>query len=252
MNSGKNGTFLVPSHVYDAQLNIRSDLKVFFDSNKLSTATEFFRMSGLYHDLRTSLLPVLLPEKIASGQPLRIWSAGCSDGREPYSLAMIVKEYLAATGNEKFGRIEIRASDIAPGQIEIAKKGVYPVKQSDQIKLKAYQNYFYPDSEPNKIQMAPELKNWIDFRIEDIANHSGTGNYDIVICAHVLLYYEKYYSELIVKKLIQTVARAGYIYLEPTSFKTMRSLGMNKMKPESHFFRFANDNEIDTAGQASG
>lgn len=113
-------------HVFDASLNGKSNLVEFFKDDMIVVRTEFFRQNNLYRDLENLILPDFLSNsnKITNG--LNIWSVGCSDGREPYSVAALIYNWL-----EKFNHnieLKIRASDINEKMISQAKKGIYPLK----------------------------------------------------------------------------------------------------------------------------
>ncbi len=237
MNLANHNPSADDKHVFDAQLEPGANKTEFFDTNKLSTQTEFFRMSSLYNDLQEVIVPELVKQKQKTHTPIRIWSAGCSDGREPYSLALLFRRQLDRVYKVNPPAVSIRASDVAPSQIAVARSGQYLMKNSDQKKLEVYKDYVNLSDNSNTVEISKNIKRMISFNVEDISKHEYRQGYDIIICSHVLLYYEKQYAEKIIKHILNSLTKTGYVYFEPANLKVLRSLNYQKIRPGSHFFR---------------
>ncbi|MEE9465903.1 MAG: CheR family methyltransferase, partial [Candidatus Neomarinimicrobiota bacterium] len=99
-------------HVYDANLDPQSDLQNFFEGDNLVVATRFFRNAELFQQLENLVIPSLLDSGLANRRILRIWSAGCSDGRESYSLVMAARRILDEAGHPDLA-VRVRGSDLS-------------------------------------------------------------------------------------------------------------------------------------------
>ncbi len=116
-------------HVYEANFDDSSALQDFFEDSSLVVATRFFRNKALFKQLEEVVIPCLLQGNLARRKVLRIWSAGCSDGRETYSLAMVARRALDDR-SRKLIRVSVRGSDLSRPQLEIARKGDYELNAS--------------------------------------------------------------------------------------------------------------------------
>lgn len=220
-------------HVYDVSLGEKSDRKGFFASSTLVTATGFFRLKDLYNSLTNSILPLL-----SKAGSVKVWSAGCSDGREPYSVALAIQKWIHENPQARLGHFELRASDITDEMIQIGLSNNYEVAAGEITKLKAYDNYLEYTSE-NKVSIGNEVKRKIKFSKEDIITHKAISKYHILICTNVLFYYEMEYRKKIVGDLIKNLRPDGYIYLESVGSRYMKSIGLERVNPGNHFFRFS-------------
>lgn len=219
-------------HVYDAALGPASDLENFFASSKLVTASGFFRVPELYDTLATRVLP----EMIDRGR-LSIWSAGCSDGREPYSIAMLLKSLA-----ENEFELDLRASDINPGVISTAIQGEYQLTIPEVQALQEYPQ-FYHSLDSNHIRIRSELRSSIDFILEDLTTYTPEENFDLIFCTNVLFYYESDYRREIVRGLVEKLKADGVIYLEAVGNRFLQSVGLHKVKSGSHFYRRTTETE---------
>ncbi len=219
-------------HVYDISLDENSDLKGFFASSSLVTATGFFRLNDLYSGLVNSVLPDL-----ANVGNVKVWSAGCSDGREPYSIGMAIQKWIHQHPQVRLGLFELRASDITNSMIEIGLQNNYEVSASEIENLRNYAAYLEYD-ENHFVSVKNEVSRKIKFVQEDIISHRANPKYDIIICTNVLFYYEMTYRKKIVESLITNLCPNGFIYLESIGGRYMRSIGLERVSPRNHFFRF--------------
>lgn len=218
-------------HVYDATLDSSSDPKTFFASSSLVTATGFFRLRELYKSLVSSVLPEFTKHPV-----LNIWSAGCSDGREPYSIALEVQRWIDQHPEGHTRTFNLRASDITHEMIQTGLSNQYEVGGSEIDSLKEYADYITFLS-PSLISINPAVKRKILFAEEDIRKHKNPKKYHLLICTNVLFYYEMEYRKQMVAELVQNLHPDGVIYLESMGSRFMRSLGLERINPGNHFFR---------------
>jgi len=175
--------------------------------------TDFFRNSLVFANLEQWILPKLVEQKSGSGE-LRIWSAGCSSGQEPYSAAMLLDEYSKTSG--KALRYRIIATDIYQPALDTATKGEYNEDAVQNIKSRQLKEYF--TKKGNLYGISPRLKEHINFSAYDLLDKNSLhphesifGNFDIVFCSNVLFYYRPEPQRYILQKLIRSMNKDGYL-----------------------------------------
>lgn len=187
----------------------RKEFEEIFTSLSINV-TNFFRDSIVFDRFQLSILPKILSD-LGDGK-IRIWSAGCASGEEPYSIAMMFKQATEKLSNLK---IEIIANDVNKFAIEFAQRGIYPAKSveslpSDMISI----NFQKRISGGNNVEyeVKPSIKNMVTFKVGDIL--SDTMQYfDVIFCRNVLIYYEKEAQELIFTKFYKGLKEKGYLVL---------------------------------------
>lgn len=219
-------------HVYDATLDPNSNRETFFAESKLVVQTGFFRLPDLYEHLQSHILP-----KLENRKELQVWSAGCSDGREPYSLAMVLDNWRRQHPDCLPSGFSIDGLDINGEQIAIARKGTYQITSGEQVKLADYQQYITCDSKID-IQVVPQLRRLVRFTRGDILSQQNDTEYDLIICTNVLFYYATDFRKEIVRHLLEALKPGGYIYLEAVGNRFMRSIGLQRVVPGSHYFAY--------------
>jgi chemotaxis methyl-accepting protein methylase/chemotaxis receptor (MCP) glutamine deamidase CheD len=140
-------------------------------------------------------------------RPLRIWSAPCATGDEPYSIAMILAQL--KRNNKDFPDFDIVASDIDPAALKIAKEGIYgeyPVHETPEIYLNTYFSRNDTELGP-KFILSEDIKNKVELLQEDITKgHQKRGKYDIIFCRNFFIYINQFARE----KLLQTIESRLY------------------------------------------
>ena len=178
----------------------QENLKQAFSIN----VTHFFRNADTYEELRKRVFPILAK----NNQRVRIWSAGCADGAEPYTLAMIAHSLSISPA-----QLKIIASDYNPESLELAKKGLYP-KQYDREMPVQFKKYLTLKEKENMYEIDPQLKNYIDFKIHNLITDDlrviGENSYNMVLCRNVLIYFTKEQQELIYEKFYQALKLEGF------------------------------------------
>lgn len=172
--------------------------------------TSFFRDSKVYESFESLILPKLLP-KLNSAEKIRIWSAGCASGEEPYSIAIM---FLRKIGKqEKFG-LEIIANDISKKAIEYARAGRYPSEMMEKIAPDVVTKYFKETNDAGwkEYMVDDSVKRIVSFKSSDILSNDERG-FDVIFCRNVLIYYEKEAQELILSKFYLSLKDSGYLVL---------------------------------------
>jgi len=179
--------------------------------------TEFFRDSLIFAQLENVIIPELV-EKL-NNEEIRIWSAGCSTGQEAYSLAMLFEDYKSQS-NEQIN-YRIFATDQSEKYIREAKLGKYIQREIGNIKIRYLNNYFQKIN--NAYLINNDVKNRITFSIFNLLNEhfvfpheSVYGQFHIIICCNVLIYYSPEAQKEIITKLIDSLSKNGYLIVGKT------------------------------------
>ena len=179
--------------------------------NKITTnKTSFFREPHHFEFIRSRLLPEL---QRAGRRNVRIWSAGCSSGEEPYSIAITLME---ALGSHSSWDIRILATDIDSEVLERASAGRYPMESLDEMETELKRKYFlrwYGELE-GLVEVRPRLRRMICFRrLNFIQSDWHVGDrFDIVFCRNVIIYFQQPVQERIVRGLAAHLRPEGYYF----------------------------------------
>lgn len=150
--------------------------------------TSFFRENHHFEYLQDTLLPELLTTK--SDKRIRIWSAGCSTGEEPYSLAMVMRECLPKSGWDA----RILATDLDSDVVAKAQRGVYTQERVNGISAERQKRWFMrgKGSSEGLVKVRPELQEMITFRqLNLMTEWPVKGPLDLIICRNVVIYFDK-------------------------------------------------------------
>lgn len=184
-----------------------------FYSSLHITFSHFFRDSLTFALLERSIFPSLVYHK-PEGSEIRIWSAGCSSGQEAYSIAMLLFDLAEASGKEL--RFRILATDISEEALAAGGTGVYDQSMVQDVKMKHLNKYFAKQGKTYTI--VPRLRQYINFSAYDLLDLSTAnppesiyGDFDIVMCSNLLIYYKSDLQRVIIKKLQQAMSANGYL-----------------------------------------
>ena len=174
--------------------------------------TEFFRERHHFDFLAAAALPALSTRGSGTRQPLRIWSAGCSNGAEPYSLAMVCADF---AGDRAGFRFEILASDISVAMLQQAMRAVYPAAAIAPVPLPQRRRYLLRDDTSGEVRIAPELRRTVRFVHHNLMNepypaHLST---DIVMCRNLLIYFDRPTQRDVLNRLCRHLRPGGYLIL---------------------------------------
>ena len=174
--------------------------------------TDFFRESGHFDFLIEKALPQLT-ERIA-GRQFLIWSAGCSTGEEPYTMAIVLSEYALTHPGFRF---RILATDISNPVLAKADLGVYTNDIVAPVTPALRRKYFMRSREPGseKQRVVPELRRLIEFRRLNFmdADYGVSEKADAIFCRNVIIYFDRQTQERILQKLSNCLAPGGYMFV---------------------------------------
>ena len=170
--------------------------------------THFFRNSPQFEVLRESVLPEIISRKDRD-KSLRIWSAGCSRGDEPYSIAMVIREALP---DYKSWQISILATDINRNALSFAKEAIYKDKDIAHLPEGYLERYFKKDGK-NYI-LSEEVKGLVNFTYHNLAKDSSLfEDADIIFCRNVIIYFDEPTIKRIIYDFYHYLKTGGYLFL---------------------------------------
>jgi chemotaxis protein methyltransferase CheR len=173
--------------------------------------TKFFRDTDVYTFLEKTILPELLS---SSKRWVRIWSAGCATGEEPYSLAMLVHEVFKRQGTDC--RVNIYASDLDKSALAKAESGEYDKRMVQCIDEKLVSKYFEPDGDIYRVK--PSVKNLIQFEEADLMTIPKHRHLDLILCRNVMIYFSKEIQQKIHLNFHDSLKAEGYLITGKTEF----------------------------------
>jgi chemotaxis methyl-accepting protein methylase len=169
--------------------------------------TEFFRDTDVWEELENVIMPALAREAAARPVPeLRIWSAGCSSGEEPYSLAMLALE--AASAVRPKPTVRILASDLDEVILARASAGRYPEASLANLSPQRRSAYFQADG--GQWVAGPRLKECIVFRRHNLFDDPPPPELDLVLCRNVMIYFSRDLQQKLLRGFHAALRHGGY------------------------------------------
>ena len=176
-----------------------------------TNVTQFFREGHHFDQLRNEVLPPLI-KRARSGTRVRIWSAACSAGQEPYSIAATL---LGLCPDAARLDIKILATDIDPVIIAKAREGRYPMEELSAIPppLRDIATRKVPGSD-KEFHIAPELKQLITFNIVNlVGDWPMKGAFDVILCRNVAIYFDKETQARLWRRFTTQLNPGGYLMI---------------------------------------
>ena len=171
--------------------------------------TKFFRENHHFDHLRAEVMPGLVARAKAGGR-VRIWSAGCSDGQEPYSIALTVLQCLPEVASLDF---KILATDIDPKILAQAKAGVYDESALEAVDANARKQLFSKVAE-RKYKIADKVKALISYReLNLMAGWPFKGPFDVIFCRNVAIYFDEPTQARIWLRFSELLPAGGHLYI---------------------------------------
>jgi len=169
----------------------------------------FFRDTTPFDQFRDQVLPMLRRRR-AGTKRIRIWCAACSNGQEPYSLALILHQQKQQWRD---WTIEILGTDIASGVLEKARQGVYSQFEVQRgLPIKLLMTYFTQDGDV--WQLSPEIREMVTFKEANLLeDFTGLGSFDVIFCRNVLIYFDHDTKVHVLERLRQAMPSDGALFL---------------------------------------
>jgi len=168
--------------------------------------SEFWRNPEQWKVLENEVLPKLLKK---SGNNLKIWSAACSTGDEPYSLVMLLSRFVPLSN------IKIIATDIDKQVLEKARAGLYNEKSLTGLP-KDLKDKFFTKIGLSNYQIAPEIKKCVEFREHNLLKDEYPSNLDLIVCRNVLIYFTDEAKKEIYTKFNKALKTGCYLFVGST------------------------------------
>jgi chemotaxis protein methyltransferase CheR len=177
--------------------------------------TDFFREPGHFSFLTAKALPAVAKlREVTRLHPLRLWSAGCSSGEEPYTLSMVLSEYMAEHRDFDYALL---ASDISTRILETARNGVYPEDRAGDIAPNLKKKYLLRSKDRSRglVRICPELRARITFRRINFmdADFGISEKMDIIFCRNVVIYFDKATQQTLMQKFHRQLRPGGFLFL---------------------------------------
>jgi chemotaxis protein methyltransferase CheR len=184
----------------------KEEMKIMLDS-VTTNLTRFFRNQPHFDALVNYVLPHVIENKKKTGDTtIRIWSAGCSTGEEPYTIAMILSDVLKPPY-----KFQIMASDISLKSLMVGQQGFYPEARITGIPQN-YLDRFFTKTDKG-YQANKELMSTIKFDYHNLRNDSGVRNLDVVFCRNVLIYFDEPATKATIDRFYQAMAPNSYLFI---------------------------------------
>ncbi len=199
----------------------------------LINVTEFFRDQSLFTLLREHVIPDLIMRARTEGKAIRIWSAGCATGEEPYSIAMLLAE---ALGTEALQfTIRIFATDVDAEAIAFARRGRYPAASFANMPDDLRARYFTPTE--HSYEVGKSIRNMVIFGEHDLGQRAPFPHMDMVVCRNVLIYFTTELQKHTLQLFAFSLRNDGYLVLGNAETAGALSAYFSLVHPQFRVYR---------------
>jgi len=160
--------------------------------------------------LKTEILPSLSKRL---GRPIRIWSAGCSGGQDPYSIAICIHEFRRESPKALQQEISIVATDISSSLLEQARRGEYELLAIGRGLSAGRQAQFFESLPSGSWRIRPEIRSMVVFRALNLLQPFQSGKFDLISCRNVLIYFSPEHRKNILQRFHDALEEGGYLIL---------------------------------------
>jgi chemotaxis methyl-accepting protein methylase len=172
--------------------------------------TEFFRDKVVWDILESRIVPAMLKEKERGrSRTIRIWSAACATGEEPYSIAMMLLDALGDEASRYL--ITILGTDLDPEALAVAREGVYDIEHLRRIPPKFQVRY--TRAEKDTFEVLPEVRRHVRFKRFNLFEGVPTRAVDLLFCRNVFIYFDRDQQDRVLDSFWHATARGGYLIL---------------------------------------
>ena len=196
-------------HYYDYVKADRSGVALSGMIDQLTTNhTSFFREPRHFEFLRKTIFPAL-----SSRTRIDIWSAACSSGEEPYSIAMSLLE---EAPREAAAKVRIKATDISTRVLAKAKSGIYPAERFEEVPTAIMQRYLLrgQDDKTGTFRFKSEVRSLIEFEHLNLMARLPEGySCSVIFCRNVMIYFDKPTQQSLVQRLTEHLEDGGYLFI---------------------------------------
>ena len=166
--------------------------------------SEFYRNRKRWDVLDTKIFPKLL----STNRRLKIWSAACSTGEEPYTTAMVLSKHVPLS------QVSIKATDLDVKAMERAKVGIYPERSLAEVPEEMKKKYF--EQQNTFYQVDDAIKRTVTFQQHNLLKDTYDKNYDLIICRNVMIYFTEQAKDEIYRKFSEALRPGGILFVGST------------------------------------
>ncbi|MTI80170.1 MAG: protein-glutamate O-methyltransferase CheR [Firmicutes bacterium] len=205
--------------LYELIVKDRSEYVKFLDYLTINVS-EFFRDVKMF----TVLEEKVLPELLAKSNTLKIWSAACSIGAEPYTVALLLDQLSSGRSHQ------IDATDLDQTILQRAREGMFNVDAVKNVSANRLNKYFVKQDQ--KYLLNQQVKNKVSFKQHDLLKDKYPQGYDLILCRNVTIYFTKEAQEKVNRRFMQSLKTGGYLFIggSETIFN-YAELGLQKTSP---------------------
>ena len=185
--------------------------------DRISTnETHFFREPRQFEFLGNRIVADWAAEAAAGTRSRRIvvWSAGCSTGEEPYSLAMTLREHFPLSAGWE---IEILATDLSTRVLDCARAAIWPIAKAEEVPPKYLKSFMLRGigAQAGKMKITPEIRSMVRFERLNLNDddYPLSGRFDLILCRNVLIYFDAPSRLRVIRRLLNHLAPAGYLFV---------------------------------------
>lgn len=192
--------------------------------------TDFFREPAHFDFMQEVVIPEFTNQY--GNRQMKIWSAGCSSGEEPYTIAMVLNE---AVEKRNIYDYQILGTDISVSILQKAYDGIYQYSRVEPIPNTLLKKYFLKHKDPEKkiVRVIPKLRNKTSYQrlnfMDDYYNIQDT--YDLIFCRNVLIYFDRETQEKVINRLCTKLKTGGYFFLGHSESITGFNVPLQNIKP---------------------
>lgn len=182
--------------------------------SKLTVNYTLFNRESLHFDFLTSTVLPELYQKEQADKVLRIWSAGCASGEEPYTLAMVLQDYFNV--QKPFWDTKILATDISTTALKKAQEAEYPVESIRDLNPGWVKRYFVRDPEHSDVvRITPAIQNEVIFRKLNLVGmtYQFKKKFHFIFCRNVMIYFDEKTKNMLINRLYHMLEDGGYLFI---------------------------------------
>ncbi|MDC7226235.1 MAG: chemotaxis protein CheR [Spirochaetales bacterium] len=196
--------------------------------------TDFMRESAHFEFMVHTALPELMKNK----SEIKLWSAACSSGQEPYNMAMFMEEFIERTHRVDYS---ITATDISKSSLVKARRAVYQMRDIEIVSEQFKKKYFLRSRNPesSEIRIKPDIRNKVFFQPINLMKEDYGLNvkFDIVFCRNVLIYFNKENQSEVIRRILNHMNSGAYLFLGHSESlagmrQNLRSVGASVYRKE--------------------
>jgi two-component system CheB/CheR fusion protein len=174
----------------------------------LINITNFFRDVEAWNGLAEDVIPRLV-EEASESRSLRVWSAGCSSGEEPYSIAMLLAEHLGDAADDY--TVKIYGTDVDEEALTVARQAVYRTEQLKDVPDRLIDRYFIREGQMYRLRR--DIRRWCIFGSHNLTQAPPLSHVDLLVCRNVLIYFTSELQDRILARFHYAIRDGGFLFL---------------------------------------